>query len=247
LLGAKTIELTARSAWSSLTGAKFAPPSIERQTPPVEEPASTTRASAGETATALMRPLVAPHFDVVEVGFGPTGVHTCLSTEDDDDALLGLRGRDSQALRRDSAGTESKGYARLNMNQLARPSLSSSNSDAAGADARPGAGVKSARVLFKRATAPRLTLRRAPERFRPAFVSEATALEGRRVVRSCAADGLSAAHIETANRRQIRSAGRRGLRVARRDDEAERFFMGYYFGGVKASRLRYEGKLIRRE
>jgi hypothetical protein len=177
-----------------------------------------------------MRPLVAPHFDVVEVGFGPTGVHTCRSTEADADALLGLLGRDSQAMRLDSAGTESKGYARLNMNQLARPSLSSSNSDAPGAAARPGAGVKSARVLFKRAAAPRLTLRRAPERLCPAFGSEARERAGRRVVPSCAparaADGSSAAHTETANRRQIRSVERRGLRVARRDDEAGRFFMG---------------------
>lgn len=123
------------------------------------------------------------------------------------------------------------------MNQFARPSLSSSNSDAPGADARLGAGVKSARVLFKRATAPRLTLRRAPERFCPVFVSEATAREGRRVVLSCAparaADGSSAAHTETANRRQIRSVERRGLRVARRDDEAERFFMGTTLEALK--------------
>jgi hypothetical protein len=50
---------------------------------------------------------------------------------------------------------------------------------------------------------------------------------------------LSAAHTETATRRQIRSVERRGLRVERRDDEAERFFMGYYFGGVKASNTHY--------
>jgi hypothetical protein len=196
-----------------------------------------------------MRPLVTPHFDVVEVGFGPTAVHTCLSTEADDDALLDFLGRDSQALRRESAATESKGYARLNMNQLARPSLSSSNSDSFGADARPGAGVNSARVLFKRAAPARLTLRREPERFWPAFVSEATAREARRVVLSCAparaADGSSAAHIETTNRRQIKRGERRGLRVERRDDEAERFFMGYYFGGVRASKPHYEGKRIR--
>src|SRR4051812_1141114 len=105
--------------------------------PPVAEPARTTCASAGETATALMRPLVTPHLGVVvSVGFGPIGVHTCRSPAAVADALADFLGRDSQALRRDSAGTESKGYARLNMNQLARPSLSSSNSDALAFDAR---------------------------------------------------------------------------------------------------------------
>src|SRR4051812_26000537 len=131
--------------------------------PPVAEPASTTCVSAGETATALMRPLVTPHFGVdVAVGFGPIAVQTCRSPEPSADAFADFPGRDAQAMRRDPAGIESKGYARLNMNQLARPSLSSSNSDASGLDARLGAGGNSARVLFKRAVTPRLTLRRAP-------------------------------------------------------------------------------------
>src|SRR5919112_120952 len=71
LLGAKASQPTARSVWSSLTGAKFAPPSVERQMPPVEEPTRTTRVSAGETATAFMRPLDTPHLEVVAVGLGP--------------------------------------------------------------------------------------------------------------------------------------------------------------------------------
>ena len=112
LLGANAIQLTAMSSWSSLTGAKFAPPSDERQMPPVEDPTRTTCVSAGETATLLMRPLVPPQFFGVgggTVGRGPRGVQTKRSPESDMRAPLPGRGRESQALRRAPAGTVSNG------------------------------------------------------------------------------------------------------------------------------------------
>jgi hypothetical protein len=56
-----------------------------------------------------MRPLDTPHLEVVAVGLGPIAAHACRSPEAMADALPDFLGRDSQALRRDSAGIESKG------------------------------------------------------------------------------------------------------------------------------------------
>jgi len=95
-----------------------------------------------------MRPLATPHFIVVEVGLGPIATQDCCTPEVTADEAADFFGRDSHALRREPAGTESKGYARLNRNQLARLSLSSSNSDSPGLDARVGAGGNCARELF---------------------------------------------------------------------------------------------------
>lgn len=112
------------------------------------------RLSAGETATAFMRPLVPPQFLGVgggAVGLGPIGFQTCRSPATSAEARAGFRKRLSQAARRADAGTEPNGYARLNMNQFERASTSSPG--APGLEDLCGGGVgNGARGFLKLAT-----------------------------------------------------------------------------------------------
>jgi len=77
LLFENAIDPTARSTWSSETGMKLSPASVERHIPPVELPMMTTFAFTGETAIELTRPLVIPHApsQADSVGDGPIGRH----------------------------------------------------------------------------------------------------------------------------------------------------------------------------
>ena|SRR6266576_2078512 len=115
LLGAKAIDPTARSTCESLTGTKVAPPSAERQIPPLEAPTRISCGSPGETAIALMRPLLSPKFAkrgaYDRVGMGPIGVHVWARTDSIPKNLPRVAGggRLAQASRRASTGMEANG------------------------------------------------------------------------------------------------------------------------------------------
>src|SRR5688572_24038582 len=70
---------TARSTWVSVTGTNDVPPFVERHIPPVADPIKTICGSKGETATAFIRPDVAPPGNEFVVGNGPMGDQTLMS------------------------------------------------------------------------------------------------------------------------------------------------------------------------
>ncbi len=86
------------------------PLSVDRQMPPVELPTSTMREFVGETATALMRPLVNPQLPGKKelVGAGPIACQPRAAKGSKFDSSLIFEAA-ANALRLASAGIESVG------------------------------------------------------------------------------------------------------------------------------------------
>src|SRR5688500_12069818 len=101
-----------RSTWLSVTGANDAPPLVERHTPPLDEPARIRLGSAGEIASALMRPLAQRHGNAVSTGVGPRERQRSVAASTASLCTVDRCRAALSAVRRAFAGIEPNGYAR---------------------------------------------------------------------------------------------------------------------------------------